>query len=80
MPKKPDRADRPLVANHAYRRKELYPFVPWGSTQLDAMIASKEFPEPFSMSDSGRAKFWFGWQILQWQQERVAASKRTKAA
>lgn len=45
-------------------------------SQLPEKIKSGEIPAPFPLSDSGRAKGWTGRQIIKWQAEREAASKR----
>jgi hypothetical protein len=44
-------------------------------TQLRKKIESSEIPPPVPLSDDGRALGWFGWQIIEHQQKRLAAAQ-----
>ena len=77
MPKQRKADDpRPLAPDQIYRPNEARFFFGYKSTQLDEKIKAGEIPTPISLSDTGRAKGWLGRQIIKWQAEREAASKR----
>ena len=71
---------RPLIAGNFYRLAEGPLFFGLKSSQLSVKIEDGEIPAPISLTDSGRAKGWFGEQILQWQSERMKAAAKRKAA
>ena len=65
-----------LDPNQIVRVREGRKYFGYGHSQIDEKIKSGEVPAPFPLSDSGRAMGWTGRQIIQWQAERAAASKR----
>jgi len=65
---------RPLDPGQFYRWSEGWKYFGYKSTQLDEKIKSGEIPAPISLSDSGRAKGWYGRHIIAWQAEREAAA------
>jgi predicted DNA-binding transcriptional regulator AlpA len=54
------------------RRRDLPQFVGLQRTQIDALIASGEFPQPIPLSDSGRAVGWLWDEVAAWQRDRLA--------
>jgi predicted DNA-binding transcriptional regulator AlpA len=55
------------------RKRDLSQFAGLQRTQINALIKQGEFPAPIKLSDSGRAVGWFEDELIQWQQERLAA-------
>ena len=46
----------------------------YSASSIDGKIATEEIPMPVPLSDNGRAKGWFGDQILEWREKRKAAA------
>lgn len=61
--------------NEIIRFKDGHRFFGYKKTQITEKIEEGEIPEPVLLSDTGRARGWFGQQILDYQQKR-----REKAA
>jgi predicted DNA-binding transcriptional regulator AlpA len=55
------------------RRRDLPKYVGLKRTQLDALIASGQFPEGVLVRDGGRARIWLESEILARQATRLAA-------
>ncbi|MCK1417640.1 hypothetical protein IVB55_32820 [Bradyrhizobium sp. CW4] len=77
--KKEQRQDRrrqidqaPVHPDHFYRLVDGYKFFGYKPTALNDAIKSDKVPTPVALSDSGRAKGWFGRTILAWQAARQA--------
>jgi hypothetical protein len=49
-------------------------FFGFGPTQLTVKIKTGEIPAPVALTPGGRAKGWFGWQILEHQRRIMAAA------
>jgi predicted DNA-binding transcriptional regulator AlpA len=47
-------------------------FVPLGKTQFDEACKRGEFPEPISITDSGRTRAWLASEVAEWQRFRKA--------
>ena len=62
------------------REREVIQRCGYGRTQLDDLIARGEFPKPFRLSDSGRAKGWDEDEIIEWQAQRMASRERGETA
>jgi predicted DNA-binding transcriptional regulator AlpA len=62
------------------REREVIRRCGYGRTQLDDLIARGEFPKPFRLSDSGRAKGWDEDEIIEWQAQRMASRERGETA
>jgi predicted DNA-binding transcriptional regulator AlpA len=74
-------AKNPELSNHAVVREAQLPmFDGLGKTQRNEKIANGEYPAPFQISDSGRAKAWFLSEILEWQQQRRRLRDEAKPA
>lgn len=69
-----------LDPNQIVRTRDGYKYFGLKSTALSDAIRDKRIPAPFTLTDGGRIKGWTGQQIIQWQAERIAASKRCVAA
>jgi hypothetical protein len=54
-----------------YRKHEGPKFFGLQSSQLEEKIRSGEIPAPVSLTKSGRAKGWFGWQIAEHHRQLV---------
>ena len=65
-----------LDPNQIVRFREGRKYFGYAHSQLDEKIKNGEIPAPISLSDTGRAKGWTGRQIIKWQAEREAASRR----
>jgi hypothetical protein len=70
----------PLHPDYFYRLTDSAKYFGYKATALADKIAAKEIPEPVSLSDSGRARGYFGRTIIAWQHEREAKSSSGKAA
>jgi hypothetical protein len=68
-----------LDPNLVIRQCDGWRYFGYKGTQLKEKIRAGEIPEPFALSDSGRAKAWYGWQIIQHQKERIAAAALKRA-
>jgi predicted DNA-binding transcriptional regulator AlpA len=66
--------ERRIHPDHFYRLTEGTLYFGYAPMTLDLKIKSGEVPRPVSLSDSGRAKGWFGREILKWQAARQAKS------
>jgi predicted DNA-binding transcriptional regulator AlpA len=69
-----------LVPDQIYRASEARKYFGYKATQLDEKIKTGEIPAPIYLSDTGRARGWFGRQIIKWQSEREAASRTPEVA
>jgi predicted DNA-binding transcriptional regulator AlpA len=54
-------------------------FFGFAASQLETKIRMGEIPKPISLTDTGRARGWFGHPILAWQQERLAKAAQSAA-
>ena len=59
-----------LHPDHFYRLADGPQFFGYGQTQIAERIKSGDIPMPASLSDTGRAKGWFGQTIIDWQNKR----------
>lgn len=59
-----------LLPDYFYRLSDGPKFFGYQLTVLTEKIDNGEIPKPVSLSDSGRAKGWFGRTIIKWQRER----------
>ncbi|QIG96591.1 hypothetical protein [Bradyrhizobium sp. 6(2017)] len=64
--------NQPVNPDWFYRVADGPHFFGYRDTALAGKIASGEIPFPVSLSDTGRAKGWFGRVIIAWQAEREA--------
>jgi hypothetical protein len=72
--------EQPLYPDRFYRLTDAHYYFGYSPTILTVKIKSGEIPPPVSLSDSGRAKGYFGRVILAWQAERQEkANARVKA-
>ena len=62
------------------RRAELPVYCGLRRSQIDNLIAHKEFPAPIHLSEGGRAIAWLTSEILSWQLRRIAARERGGAS
>jgi predicted DNA-binding transcriptional regulator AlpA len=67
--------NQPINADWFYRVADGHCFFGYRATTLAEKIASGEIPAPISLSDTGRAKGWFGRVIIAWQAEREAKAR-----
>jgi predicted DNA-binding transcriptional regulator AlpA len=65
-------ANRPLRPDDFYRMSEAERFFGYRHSRLPEAIEKGAIPKPIAISDGGRAKGWFGRQIIAWQKEREA--------
>lgn len=68
-----------LCPDHFYRLADGPHFFGYGPTVLAEKIETGEVPRPISLSNSGRARGWFGRAILAWQRSREEAAARQSA-
>jgi predicted DNA-binding transcriptional regulator AlpA len=68
-------SEQPLHADWFYRLIDAHKYFGYSPTVISEKIKSGEIPPPVSLSDSGRAKGWFGRVILEWQAGRQAKAK-----
>jgi predicted DNA-binding transcriptional regulator AlpA len=61
-----------LHPDHFYRFCEGPHYFGYAPAQLLKKIQTGEIPRPVSLSDTGRARGWFGRSIIRWQAEREA--------
>jgi predicted DNA-binding transcriptional regulator AlpA len=80
-PKPPPPIDgtQPINPDFFYRLHEGRKYFGYGPSTIEAKIQSGEIPAPISLSDSGRARGWFGRTIIAWQREREAAAAKAAA-
>ncbi len=64
--------DEQPTLHRIIRRRDLPQFVGLQRTQIDALIASGQFPRPIPLSDSGRAVGWLSEEVAAWQRDRLA--------
>jgi predicted DNA-binding transcriptional regulator AlpA len=72
--------ERPLGPDKLIRRAELPVYCGLRRSQIDNLIAHKEFPAPIHLSEGGRAIAWLASEILSWQLRRIAARERGGAS
>jgi predicted DNA-binding transcriptional regulator AlpA len=72
VPMPPAIVERPLQPDRLIRRVDLHLYVGLRKSQIDYLIAAKEFPKPIKLSDSGRSIAWLASEILSWQLSRIA--------
>ncbi|MDF0521590.1 hypothetical protein P0R31_30550 [Bradyrhizobium yuanmingense] len=65
--------------DHFYRMVDGPAFYGYGPTVLAEKIETGEVPKPISLSESGRARGWFGRTILAWQRSREEAAAKQSA-
>ncbi|WP_146101346.1 hypothetical protein [Bradyrhizobium sp. AC87j1] len=68
-----------LCPDHFYRLADGPHFFGYGPTVLAEKIETGEVPRPISLSNSGRARGWFGRTILAWQRSREEAAAKQSA-
>jgi len=76
----PARLEGPINPDLLYRLGEARPYFGLKPTQLAERIKSGDIPPPVKLTASGNACGWFGRQILEWQQKRIAASAKAVAS
>jgi len=54
------------------RLRDLPLYVGLRRTQIQQLIARREFPKAVPLSDTGRAKGWLEHELIAWQQRRLA--------
>lgn len=62
-----------------HRLKELSQFVGLQRRQIVRLIKKGDFPQPVSLSKSGRAIAWLENEVIAWQRARIAA-RNSKSA
>ncbi|HJV84309.1 MAG TPA: AlpA family phage regulatory protein [Noviherbaspirillum sp.] len=62
----------------AIRFKRVREIVPFGATQIYALIAANRFPRPFKLVQGGRASAFWEDEIYDWLETRAAASQEGK--
>ncbi|WP_152977498.1 hypothetical protein [Bradyrhizobium pachyrhizi] len=67
--------NQPINADWFYRVADGHRFFGYRATALAGKIANGEIPSPVSLSDTGRARGWFGRAIIEWQTEREAKAR-----
>jgi predicted DNA-binding transcriptional regulator AlpA len=67
-----------LHPDHFCRLAEGPKFFGLGLTQIRERIKTGDIPRPVSLC-GGRAKGWFGWQILDWQKEQIEKAPEREA-
>jgi predicted DNA-binding transcriptional regulator AlpA len=66
---------QPLNPDFFYRLYEGPLFFGVARSRLNDLIAENKIPKPIPLSDGGRAKGWFGSQIIQWKADRLKAAE-----
>lgn len=63
-----------------FRLKDLPAIVGLSETTIEAKVHYGQFPQPFKLSDSGRAVAWLEEDLVAWQATRIATrtSKRKR--
>jgi hypothetical protein len=69
-----------LHANQLVRKCDGHRYFGFAHSQLDKKIKGGEIPAPAALTKTGRAKGWFGWQILDWQTDLLAAQIKRSAS
>lgn len=78
--KKERRRPPPILSpDHFYRLADGPHFFGYGPTVLAEKIETGEVPKPIALSDSGRARGWFGRTIIAWQRSREEAAAKQSA-
>jgi predicted DNA-binding transcriptional regulator AlpA len=72
--------NQPINADWFYRVADAHRFFGYRATTLAEKISSGEIPAPIPLSDTGRAKGWFGREIIAWQAQRIEAARLASAA
>ena len=54
------------------RERDVDAFCGLKRTQRAELVRRGEFPKPFSLSDSGRARGYLESELLEWQRKRIA--------
>ena len=67
--------ETPLSPHEIVRPAQARKYFGFGHSQLSEKIKSGEIPTPIRLTDSGRSIGWLGSQIIEWQEERLAAAK-----
>jgi hypothetical protein len=70
----------PIQPDFFYRLADGSKWFGYRSAQLFDAINKGIVPKPIALSDTGRAKGWFGRTILAWQAERERKAAEEKAA
>jgi predicted DNA-binding transcriptional regulator AlpA len=63
----------PLEPNQVVRKKDAFKYFGLKPTAIDEGIANGSIPRPFALSPKARG--WFGWQIIEYQQKLIEAAK-----
>jgi predicted DNA-binding transcriptional regulator AlpA len=71
--------DKPLRADFFYRMSVAPHYFGLSTAHLYEAIKEGAIPAPVSISDGGRARGWFGRQIIAWQQEREKKAAEKKS-
>lgn len=61
------------------REPEVLEAIGCGRTKLDLMIEREEFPAPFRLSDTSRAKAWYEDDIIDYQKSRIVTREKGNA-
>lgn len=72
---KPLRPEGVINPHFFYRRSHACEYFGLRPTQISERINSGDIPPPVKLTDSGNATGWFGRQIIEWQDQRIEASK-----
>jgi hypothetical protein len=71
--------DQPIRPNFFYRQKFGPMFFGYAQARLYVAIDKGAIPPPIELSDTGRAKGWFGHVILSWQKWREVVRQKKAA-
>jgi prophage regulatory protein len=67
--------ERPSL-NRMFRLRDLSQFTGLRRTTIAELIKAGDFPAPIRLTEGGRARAWLESDLIAWQAERIAASKR----
>src|SRR5262249_1957489 len=70
----------PISPHQLIRRKDGPTVFGYQDTVLRTKIAAGEIPEPFPLTDSGRALFWYGSQVLDWLAKAIEKAPERRRA
>lgn len=56
------------------RKRDVLNLIGISNTTLHEWVKAKSFPAPIKLSDDGRAVAWLEDSIIEWQEQRIAAS------
>lgn len=67
------RRNRQRQLSRILRQQDVLDFTGLSKSQIAAMVARGQFPQPIKLSEGGRAKGWFETELIDWQERRAAA-------